>query len=116
MKFKNPANNYVVEANHPRCWTLIFGFFYFLKHGAWGHVFLSAVLGACTFGLSWLIYPLFSEKIVRHVYLEKGWLDDESAEEARRKSGRDFRLAYLVLLPSLLIVPVLLWIALMVLI
>jgi hypothetical protein len=75
MRFQNPSNGYVTEASSPGLWVLIFGCFYFLAKGVWVHFLLSAVLAVFTYGVSWLIYPLFAGTIMRKHYLSKGWLE-----------------------------------------
>lgn len=75
MKFRNPQNGYVVEINHSGFWTLVFGCFYFARHGAWGFALIAFVTALFTCGISWLIFPFFGKKIIRDSYLRKGWVE-----------------------------------------
>ena len=75
MRFKNPHNKLVVEAKHPKLWTLLFGSLYFAKHRVWNHALISAILAVITGGISCIIYAFYGEKIIRSTYLEKGWLE-----------------------------------------
>jgi len=38
------------------------------------HFLGSAILAVCTFGVSWLIYPLFAPGIIRKMYEDKGFV------------------------------------------
>jgi len=60
MKFRNPSNGYVEESSCPWLWCLLFGAFYFMAKGIWFHAILGIALALMTFGLSWLLYPLFA--------------------------------------------------------
>jgi Zn-dependent protease with chaperone function len=73
MKFQNPQNGYIVEINQSGLWTLLFGGFYFIRHGIWTHGLISLVLAFVTYGVSWFIYPFFATKVIRDAYLRKGW-------------------------------------------
>lgn len=75
MSFKHPMNGYVVHVRHSFLWCLIFGCFYLAKHGAWAAAFISFGAAIFTAGISWLIVPFFSKRIVRHAYLSKGWIE-----------------------------------------
>lgn len=74
LKFKNPQNGYTIETQ-PGLATFLFGPLYFMKHGAWGHVFISFILAMITIGLSWLVYPFFAGRVIRDHYLKKGWTE-----------------------------------------
>jgi len=76
MQFQNPANGFVEEVavgNAQLC-ILLFGCFYLAVKGIWTHAAASALAAFLTCGLSWLIYPLFAEQIMRTHYLRKGWV------------------------------------------
>lgn len=75
MKFQNPSNSYIVETNNPGFWTLFFGCFYFLKHGAWGYALIAFVVAILSYGISWLIFPFFGAKIIKDSYLRRGWVE-----------------------------------------
>jgi hypothetical protein len=76
--YRNPANDYVESASLPGLWCLLFGCFYFLAKGIWGHAIIAFLLAAPTLGLSWLIYPFFASGIVEKHYLRKGWIKEPS--------------------------------------
>lgn len=92
MRFENPQNGYIEECNSPGVWAFFFGFFYFAVKGIWTHAVAGLILGICTLGLSWLIYPFFARGIVRAHFLRKGWThidpgpeDIDEEEEARSR-------------------------------
>ncbi len=86
MKFQNPSNGYVEEANLCWLWCLLFGFIYFAVKGIWTHAVVSFVLAGITHGFSWLIYPFFAKAIVEKSYLRKGWvkLSDSVLEQGTK--------------------------------
>ena len=47
------------------------GFIYFAVKGIWTHAIAALLLAILTFGLSWLIYPVFARQIVETHYLVK---------------------------------------------
>jgi hypothetical protein len=73
MRFQHPSNGYIEECASPWLWTLLFGFFYFAYKGIWGHALLGAIVGLCSAGLSWCIYPFFARGIIRAAYVRAGW-------------------------------------------
>ena len=73
MKFQNPLNNNITETKYPWLWTLLFGCFYFLKHGAVLWSLIAFFLAVITWGLSWFVFPFFGSKIIRGSYLKRGW-------------------------------------------
>lgn len=75
MKFRNPSNNHVEEVSSPGLWVFLFGCFYFMLKGVWGHAFLSFVLALFTVGLSWIVYPFLAAGIMRKHYLKLGWIE-----------------------------------------
>ena len=50
------------------------GPFYFAIHKVWKHAILGAVLAILTVGISWLVYPVYSERIMRNHLLATGWV------------------------------------------
>lgn len=75
-RFQNPSNAYTVSMSTPvefiTC--LAFGTIYFAYRGIWGHALLSLVAAVLTHGLSWLVYPFFVDKILKHHYQQRGWV------------------------------------------
>jgi len=91
MEFRNPANNFIIEASYPWLWSLFFGPFYFLSKGIWNHFLLSILLAPITLGLSWLFYSFFAGEIVRKHYLSGNWEEInkiDPLEEARLLSEK----------------------------
>ena len=74
MEFRNPANGYTEAFSVPWLWTLLFGPIYFAVKRVSPHVFASIFLALLTVGVSWLIYPFFAQRVMRRVYLRKGWV------------------------------------------
>lgn len=74
LRFKNPANNYTVSTSAHGLWCLLFGPFYFVKHGIWSHAVISFCLAWFTWGVSWLVYPIATRRIVEASYLRRGWI------------------------------------------
>jgi len=81
--FQNPKNGYVEKAytSVSWLWLLLFGVFYFALKGIWGHAIISFVLAFLTGGISWLIYPFFTYRIVRKHFLRKGWIPVKCGRE-----------------------------------
>lgn len=75
LSFKNPQNGYEVEIESPWAYTLLFGGFYFLRHGAVFQAIVALILSLCTAGLAWLVYPFFAKNLIRETYLRKGWVE-----------------------------------------
>lgn len=75
IRFKHPMNGYAEDVP-PDVWVyvLLFGGIYFLVKGVWTHAVVSFVAAFFTFGVSWLIYPMFAKKIMISHYLRKGWI------------------------------------------
>jgi hypothetical protein len=82
--FEHPGNGYRVQVNDGSAfvWTLLFGGFFFLVRGSVRHFFIGLILGACTFGLSWLIYPFFAAGILRTMYFERGYREVPTPESS----------------------------------
>lgn len=73
IRFRNPSNGYDEEVSTPWIWCLLFGCIYFAVKGIWTHAVAALALAFVTFGLSWLIYPLFARQIVERHYMRMGW-------------------------------------------
>lgn len=82
MQFENPANGYVEEIDGAWFYTLLFGCFYLAYKGAWIAAVLGFVAAIFTFGLSWLLMPIFADDILRKSYLQKGWKEVTTAAAA----------------------------------
>jgi len=77
MQFENPANSYIEEVDGAWFYSLLFGCFYFGYKGAWMAAILTIVAAFLTFGLSWLLVPIFADDILRKNYLQRGWKEIE---------------------------------------
>jgi len=76
MTFRNPSNNHTETIPALAwLWTLLFGVIYFAIRGVWTHTLVSLILAIMTAGISWLIYPFFTTRILRNYYLKKGWIE-----------------------------------------
>lgn len=75
VKYRNPANGHTESVSGLTwLWVLLFGCIYFAVRGVWRHVVAGFLLAVCTAGLSWLIYPLFANRIMRRHYRRMGWV------------------------------------------
>lgn len=76
MKFRNPANNYILSGSGSLSWLwcLLFGPLYFLFKGNIVHALLSLVLAIATSGVSIFLYPFFVYQINDDYFLRKGWI------------------------------------------
>lgn len=82
MQFENPSNGYVEEIDGAWFYSLLFGAFYFAYKGALMAAILGFVAAMFTFGLSWLLMPIFADDILRKSYLQRGWKEITTAEDA----------------------------------
>ena len=78
--YENPSNGYRREFSQGSVMlcTLVFGFFYFILEGVWKHAVIALFAAVLTFGVSWLVYPLFAYQAIRSHYLERGWKEIEA--------------------------------------
>jgi len=73
-KFRNPQNDHIEDISSLAwLWTLLFGALYLAVKGVWSHFVVGIFLAILTMGLSWLIYPFFAKRILRHHYLKQGY-------------------------------------------
>ena len=52
------------EYKYAWLWTLLFGSFYFGYKGNWTWFWLGWLASIATFGISWIVIPFFSRKIM----------------------------------------------------
>jgi len=73
--FEHPINSHRVRVGTlgPFIGSLLFGSLYFLYKGSYKHAILSAIVAIITCGVGWLIYPFFAPRIIRNMWLEKGY-------------------------------------------
>ena len=80
-KFKNPANDTVYQISDAWLWSLLFGPFYYVAHGAWATavIYLGAaiVLAPTIIGvvIVWLVGAALAEQMIANSYLRKGWIE-----------------------------------------
>ena len=86
-KAYNPTNGAVEEIWEGFSWPCLFlGFIWYIYKGMWGWGVISLILAACTWGLSWLIFPFFANEqhatsLMKLGYLnKKQWNDKEKVE------------------------------------
>ena len=87
--FEHPSNGYRVTVSDGACfvWTLLFGGLFFLVRGNVRHFVIGFILGACTLGISWLLYPFFASGILRTMYLERGYREVRAADPSSSASS-----------------------------
>ncbi|EXJ16466.1 hypothetical protein [Imhoffiella purpurea] len=82
MKFQNPSTGEILEVSSMVwLWVLLLGFVYFAIKGVWTHVLGWILFAIVTFGLSWMIYPMFANDIMRRHYVSKGWVELPTEDE-----------------------------------
>ena len=95
--FRNPANDAVCEISDGAwLWSLLFGPFYFVSHGAWGPaviylgaalVLLPTIIGTI---IVWIIGAIVAQDVVAKIYLRRGWIEvDTPAPSASKLPRRD---------------------------
>lgn len=88
MKFMNPQNGYVEEVSDASwLWCLLFGGFYFAFKGIWIHFVIGIGAALLTWGISWLIYPIFARSIIIAHYQKSGWQEVPENEIPNRTSS-----------------------------
>lgn len=68
-----PYTNKEISLENAFLWSLLFGPFYFARKGLWDSALLALLLTVISGGISVLIYPFFTERIIVETYLKKGW-------------------------------------------
>jgi hypothetical protein len=69
----SPAGTQEKDLKNCFWWSLFLGPFYFGYMGVWDTAVISFLLAVISGGLSVLIYPFFTEKIIVANYRKKGW-------------------------------------------
>ena len=64
------------------------GDLYFLVKGVWIHAIASFILVFVTFGISWLIYPIWAPILIVRSYQRKGWVELDHNGEALSEDGQ----------------------------
>ncbi|MFC0019515.1 hypothetical protein [Roseibacillus persicicus] len=97
MEFENPTNGYVEEVDGAWFYTLLFGCFYLAYKGAWMAAIFAVIVAIFTFGISWLLLPIFAADILKKSYLQRGWIErtvethNEQLTEPRKRSSEHQR-------------------------
>ncbi len=94
--FKDPKSGLTVDVGAAPVWTALFGFLYFAKHKIWKHFWGELLLAPITGGISWLIYPIYAERIMRQTLIRRDWTAIPSLE-VDRTAGK-----FLVLMVALI--------------
>lgn len=79
FSYQHPTSGRIEPVKLAWLWTLLFGVFYFAYKGVWGHAAFSIIAALATFGISWLIYPLFAGHAVRSHFERSGWIPMDAA-------------------------------------
>lgn len=72
--FKHPETGRLLDIGEAPTEALMKGPFYFAIHKVWKHAIISAVLAILTVGISWLVYSVYSQRIMRNHLLATGWV------------------------------------------
>ena len=94
--FKHPETGRTVDVGAAPVHAALFGFLYFAKHRIWKHFWGELLLGPVTGGISWLVYPIYAERIMRQTLISRGWTT-VPAPEIDRTAGK-----FVVLIVALL--------------
>ena len=95
VTFRDPHTGPIKRIDQAGLWTFLLGPIYFLANGVWTHALLSTIAALITYGLSWLIYPLFAKSVMRSALLSRGWVAEKDVpylghlvqEPSRSNSG-----------------------------
>jgi hypothetical protein len=83
----SPAGTKQIDTHNCFLWSLIFGPFYFASVGVWDTAVISFVLAVVSGGISVLVYPFFTEKIIISSYKKRGWIIKDSGNAAQSIAG-----------------------------
>ena len=75
----SPAGTQEKDLKNCFWWSLILGPFYFAYMGLWFTAFISFILAVISGGISVLIYPFFTEKIIVANFKRQGWRIKDSS-------------------------------------
>jgi hypothetical protein len=94
--YRDPETLRTHDVRAARIYTALFGFLYFARHKVWKHALGGAVLTLMTLGMSWLLYPIYAEGIMRKTFVGRHWTPIPS-EDVDRTGAK-----FLVLMVTLL--------------
>ncbi len=72
--FRQPETGRLLDIGDAPKEALMKGPFYFAIHKVWKHAIIGAVLAVLTLGISWLVYSVYSQRIMRNHLLAAGWV------------------------------------------
>ncbi len=72
--FKDPETGQPVDIGRAPKDALVKGPLYFAIHKVWKHAVAGAFLAVLTIGISWLVYTVYAERIMRAHLLAHGWI------------------------------------------
>jgi len=72
--FRQPETGQLLDMGDAPKEALVKGPFYFAIHKVWKHAIIGAVLAILTVGISWLVYSVYSQRIMRKHLLAAGWV------------------------------------------
>lgn len=78
--FKHPRTGRTVDVGAAPVSAALFGFLYFAKHRVWKHFWGELLLAPLTGGISWLVYPIYAERIMRQALISRDWTAVPSPE------------------------------------
>ena len=77
-KAYNPINGAEEEIWEGFSWPcLFFGFLWYLYKGMWGWGIIALILAIITWGISWIVFPLFANEQYAKSLLKQGYLNEE---------------------------------------
>jgi len=83
--FEDPETGKRVDVGRAAKDALVKGPLYFATHKVWRHAIAGAILAILTVGISWLVYTVYAERIMRAHLLAQGWVPVKKRE--RDESG-----------------------------
>ena len=72
--FRQPETGRLLDIGKAPKEALVKGPLYFAINKVWKHAIIGAVLAFLTLGISWLVYTVYSERIMRNHLLATGWI------------------------------------------
>jgi len=77
-KLYHPTSSIPVDIYEGFSWPSLFaGFFWYLYKGMIMWFFITLVVALITWGISWLVFPFFANKLHRDFLIKQGYLPEE---------------------------------------
>jgi hypothetical protein len=83
----SPLGDKKIDLKNSFWWSLCFGPFYFASVGLWSTAIISFFLAVISGGISVLIYPFFTEKIITSYYMNMGWKKQDPQDAMKNAMG-----------------------------